>query len=209
MCFVRKASKRKNPWRRWLQMCTVLKQEHRFCKKNNKTIQIHWVFKCFGSEGTHPGSVPRGVWARSKEGRAGSGPKVAVLCRAVNKKWVTFEGGVQEGVWGGSERETQEGVHKQVQDEVREKDAVRQDDDQKCLEVKTQIRNSEANQKRRRLLELLARVHPSYLEVEVAIWNLQAEQTTTSSSREFAESATKEKYEVASSEHSRSTRTDR
>ena len=94
---------------------------------------------------------------------------MAVLCKAVNKKWVTFEGGVQKEVRRGSERETQDGVHKQVQDEVREKDAVRQDDDQKCLEVKTQIRNSEANQKRRRLPELLARVHPSYLQVEVAI----------------------------------------
>jgi hypothetical protein len=164
---------------------------------------------CFGHEGTHPRSVPRGVWARWKEGRAGSAPKVAVLCRAVNKKWVTFEGGVQERVWRGSERETQEGVHKQVQDEVREKDAVREDDDRKCLDVKTQIWNSEADQKRRRLLELLARVHPSCLEVEVTIWNLQAEQTTTSSSRELTESATKEKYEVASSEHSRSTRTKR
>ena len=72
---------------------------------------------------------------------------MAVLCRAVNKKWVTFERGP-----GGSLRRVRErapeGVHKQVQDEVREKDAVRQDDDQKCLEVKTQIRNSEANQKR-------------------------------------------------------------
>ena len=63
--------------------------------------------------------------------------------------------------------------------------------------------------KLRRLLELFARVHPSCLEGAVTIWNLQAEQTTTSSSRELTESATKEKYEVASSEYSRSTRTNR
>ena len=50
-------------------------------------------------------SVPRGhIPGQSQEGsgrgqkRAGSSPKVAVLCEAVNKKWVTFEGGVQEGV---------------------------------------------------------------------------------------------------------------
>ena len=64
---------------------------------------------------------------------------MAVLCKAINKKWVTFEGGVQEGVGRWSERETREIVHKQVQDEVREKDAVREDDDQKCLDVKAQI----------------------------------------------------------------------
>ena len=63
--------------------------------------------------------------------------------------------------------------------------------------------------KLRRLLELFARVHPSCLEGAVTIWNLQAEQTTTISSRELTESATKEKYEVASSEYSRSTRTNR
>ena len=69
---------------------------------------------CFGSERTHPGSVPRAVWARSKEGRPGSGPKVAVLCKAVNKKWVTFEGGVQEGVWRGSESERDPGRRPQT-----------------------------------------------------------------------------------------------
>ena len=47
--------------------------------------------------------------------------------------------------------------------------------------------------KPRRLLELLAPVHPTCLEVEITIWNLQAQQMTTSSSRELAESATKEK----------------
>ena len=67
------------------------------------------------------------------------GPKVAVLCRAVNKKRVTFEGGVQERIFRGSERGTQEGVHNQVQDEIRENDIVRKDDDQKRLKVKTQI----------------------------------------------------------------------
>ena len=48
---------------------------------------------------------------------------------------------VSEGGFGrGSEedpRETQEGVHKQVQDEVREKDGVRKDDHKKRLEVET------------------------------------------------------------------------
>ena len=33
-----------------------------------------------------------------KRGRPGSGPKVAVLCKASNNKWVTFKGGSQEGV---------------------------------------------------------------------------------------------------------------
>ena len=46
---------------------------------------------------TQPGSVPRGVWERSKWGQAGSGSKVAVLCGALNKKWVTFEGGSKRG----------------------------------------------------------------------------------------------------------------
>ena len=32
----------------------------------------------------------------SKDGLPGSGPKVAVLCRAVNKKWLILEGRVQE-----------------------------------------------------------------------------------------------------------------
>ena len=63
---------------------------------------------------------------------------MAVLCRAVNKKWVTFERGP-----GGSLRRVRErapeGVHKQVQDEVREKDDVREDDHQKRLEVDTYI----------------------------------------------------------------------
>ena len=54
------------------------------------------------------------------------------------------------------------------------------------LEIQKQI-------KRRRLLELLARVRPTCLEVEVTISNLQAQQTTASSSRELTESATKEK----------------
>ena len=43
-------------------------------------------------------------------------------------------------------RESREGVHKQIQDEVREKDDVREDDHQKCLDVKTQIWNSEPDQ---------------------------------------------------------------
>jgi hypothetical protein len=43
------------------------------------------------------------------------------------------------------------------------------DSREQILPVKTKIGKSEANQKRRRLPELLARVHPSYLEVEVAI----------------------------------------
>ena len=38
--------------------------------------------------------------------------------------------------------------------------------------MKTQIGNSEADQKRRRLIELLTRVQPSCLDVEVAIWKI-------------------------------------
>ena len=53
---------------------------------------------CFGSGRTHPGSIPRVVWARSKRGQTGSSPKVAVLCEADNKEWVTLEERVQEGV---------------------------------------------------------------------------------------------------------------
>ena len=67
------------------------------CIECAKNFERHYGFTVC-SEGTPPRSVPRGVCPRSKEGRARSGPKVAVLCRAVNKKWVTFEGGVQERV---------------------------------------------------------------------------------------------------------------
>ena len=49
---------------------------------------------------------------------------MTVLCKAVNTKGVTFEGGSRRGVLGGAGRETREGVHEEVQDEVGEKDAV-------------------------------------------------------------------------------------
>ena len=48
---------------------------------------------------------------------------MTVLCEAVNKKGVTFEGGSRRE-FEGSHQRTQEGVHEEVQDEVREKDAV-------------------------------------------------------------------------------------
>ena len=61
-------------------------------------------------------SVPRGHIPDHKQegsrrgqkraGRAGSGPKVAVLCRAVNKKWVTFEGGSRRGLEEGPRNRT-------------------------------------------------------------------------------------------------------
>ena len=69
----------------------------RFVRRTTKQLKSI-EFSSVSVPRTHPGSYPRGVWARSKEGRAGSGPKVAVLCRAVNKKLVTFEGGVQERI---------------------------------------------------------------------------------------------------------------
>ncbi len=70
---------------------------------------------------------------------------------ALNKKWVTFGGAAKPGPRGGpggGPRETWEGVQEEVQDEVREEDQknVREDDHQKCLDVKTQIGNPEADQ---------------------------------------------------------------
>ena len=62
--------------------------------------------------------------------------------------------------------------------------------------MKTQIENSEADQKRRRLIELFARVQPSCLDVDVADRNPQPRQSTMSSSRESTESASEENYEL-------------
>ena len=62
--------------------------------------------------------------------------------------------------------------------------------------MKTQIENSEADRNRRRLIELFTRVQPSCLDVDVADRNPQARQSTTSSTRESTEGATKENYEL-------------
>ena len=91
-------------------------------------------------------------------------------------------------------------------DEVREKDAAREDADEKCSDVKTQIWNSEAGQKRR---QLLSPRESSPIVSRGRSDNVNPQAAHASSSRELTESATKEKYEVASSEHSRSTRTNR
>ena len=76
---------------------------------------------------------------------------MADLCQALNKKLVTFGGVAKPGPGGGpggGPRETREGVQEEVQDEVREEDQknVREVDHQKCLDVKTQIANPEADQ---------------------------------------------------------------
>ena len=91
-------------------------------------------------------------------------------------------------------------------DEVREKDAVREDEDEKCSDVKTQSWNSQARQKRR---QLLSPRESSPIVSRGRSDNVNPQAAHASSSRELTESATKEKYEVASSEHSRSTRTNR
>ena len=62
--------------------------------------------------------------------------------------------------------------------------------------MKTQIENSQADQKRRRLIELFARVQPSGPDVDVEDRIPQPRQSTMSSSRESTESATKENYEL-------------
>ena len=103
-----------------------------------------------------------------KGAQARSDPRVAVLCEAVNKKEVTFEGGSR--TWseeGPAERPG--GVRKEVQDDVREKDAVREDENQKCLKVKKTNWKFRGRSKTTTTTELLARVHPSCLEVEVTI----------------------------------------